>query len=51
VADELRALGWTVSPPEPVAPEFTHNTPLPSWLVERDDGRDGFEMLGGGRDE
>jgi hypothetical protein len=44
VADELRALGWQVSPP-PVPPATD-----PSWLVERDDGG-GFEMLGGGRDE
>lgn len=47
IARLANALGEPLPPPNlPPVPPATD----PSWLVERDDG-DGFEMLGGGRDE
>jgi hypothetical protein len=40
IAAELRRLGYVVTAPKTD----------PTWLQERDDG-DGFEMIGGGRDD
>lgn len=40
IATELRRLGYTVTSPKAE----------PAWLQERDDG-DGFQMIGGGRDD
>lgn len=47
IADALRELGWSVTPP---ATPPADPPDLPAWLVEDPHG-EGFNMIGGGRDD